>query len=131
MIGADDLRDFFDPEEFGYEVLIVDAVGVSKKVLGMWGDPAAFGRLQRPGNPQGAAQVEMRVAQQVLQLPNEDVPADWSSCRVVDADAVFSITRVAPHGGLRSLLTLIPYGDRQARSQEVGNGWLPARAPSR
>lgn len=130
MIGADDLASFFDPEEFGCEVLIVGPAG-SCKVNGMWGDPAAFGRLQRPGVPNGAAQVEVRMAEKVLQLPNEDVPQDWSQCRVVDGGVEFSITRVAPHGRLRSLLTVVPYGDRKARAEEVGGGWLPARSASR
>lgn len=130
MIGADDLASFFDPEEFGCEVLIVGLAG-SCKVNGMWGDPAAFGRLQRPGVPNGAAQVEVRLDEKVLQLPNEDVPQDWANCRVVDGGVEFSITRVAPHGRLRSLLTLVPYGDRKGRAQEVSGGWLPARSASR
>ena len=130
MIGDDDLASFFDPEEFGCEVLIVGPVG-SCKVNGMWGDPAAFGRLQRPGVPNNAAQVEVRMAEQVLQLPNEDVPQDWTQCRVVDGGVEFSITRVAPHGRLRSLLTLVPCGDRKGRAQEVSGGWLPARPATR
>lgn len=131
MIGADDLASFFDPEEFGCEVLIVGPAG-TRPVNGMWGEPAAFGRMQRPGNPKEAAQVDVRLAQQVLQLPNEDVPADWEECRVVDGGVEFSITKVAPHGRLRSLLTLVPAGNRKARSAEEGKkgGWLPARAPS-
>jgi hypothetical protein len=130
MIGADDLDSFFDPEEFGCEVLIVGADG-SVKVNGMWGDPAAFGRLQRPGVAKNAAQTEVRFDEKVLQLPNEDVPQAWQQCRVVDGGVEFSITRVAPHGRLRSLLTLVPYGDRKARAEEVNGGWLPARPQSR
>lgn len=130
MIGDDDLASFFDPEEFGCEVLIVGPTG-SRPVNGMWGDPAAFGRLQRPGVPNNAAQIEVRLDEKVLQLPNDDVPLDWEECRVVDGGVDFSITRVDPHGRLRSLLTLVPYGDRKARAQEVSGGWLPARSARR
>lgn len=127
MIGDDDLASFFDPEEFGCKVLIVGPAG-TRSVCGMWGDPAAFGRLQRPGVPNGAAHAQVRMAEKVLQLPNEDVPQDWAQCRVVDDGVEFSITHVAPHGRLRSLLTIVPFGDRKARSGEVAGGWLPPRS---
>ena len=54
MIGEDDLASFFDPEEFGCRVVILTDAG-ELEVLGMWGDPAAFGRLQRPATFRGAA----------------------------------------------------------------------------
>jgi len=96
MIGADDLASFFDPEEFGCEVLIVGPAG-SCKVNGMWGDPAAFGRLQRPGVPNHAAQTDVRMAEQVLQLPNEDVPQDWTQCRVVDGGVGLLLDATGAH----------------------------------
>lgn len=127
MVGDDDLASFFDPEEFGCRVLIIDA-GDSRYVLGMWGDPAAFGRMQRPGTDKGAAQLRIQPNQKVLQLPNEDVPVAWSSAMVIEGDAQFSIVSVEPHGRLRSLLTLVPYGDRAARLKDKAqSGWLPTQ----
>jgi hypothetical protein len=128
MIGDDDLASFFDPEEFGCRVVIIGGGGVPADVLGMWGDPAAFGRIQRPDVAKGAAQLRVRADVKVLQVPNEDVPADWSVAKVVDAGVEFAITEVAPHGRLRSLLTLVPYGDRADRAKDTkSNGWIPNR----
>lgn len=127
MIGADDLASFFDPEEFGCRVLIITGAG-QVEALGMWGDPAAFGRLQRPGVEKGASQLRVRPNLKVLQLPNEDVPADWSTAKVLEGDAAFAITDVAPYGRLRSLLTLVPWGDRAARAKDQkSHGWLPTQ----
>lgn len=128
MIGADDIASFFDPEEFGCRVLIITDDG-QVEALGMWGDPAAFGRLQRPSVDKGAAQISVRAAEQVLQLPNEDVPADWSSARiVVEPGAEWACVKVVPHGRLRSLLTLVPYADRGARAKEgKSSAWLPSQ----
>lgn len=128
MIGDDDLASFFDPEEFGCRVVIIGRNGVPADCLGMWGDPAAFGRLQRPDLSKGAAQMRVRADLKVLQIPNEDVPADWSVAKVLEGDVEFAITDVAPHGRLRSLLTLVPYGDREARAKDTkSNGWIPNR----
>lgn len=128
MIGADDLESFYDPEEFGCRVLIIDGAGSAAEVLGMWGDPTAFGRLQRPSVDKGAAQLRVQPNQKVLQIPNEDVPADWRGVKVLEDDVEFSIVDVVPHGRLRSLLTLVPYGDRAARVKDTkSNGWLPTQ----
>lgn len=127
MIGADDLASFFDPEEFGCRVLIITGAG-QVEALGMWGDPAAFGRLQRPSVDKGAAQISVRAAEQVLQLPNEDVPRDWQSARIVEGGVEWACVKVAPCGRLRSLLTLVPYADRGARAKEgKSSAWLPSQ----
>lgn len=128
MIGADDLADFFDPEEFGCEVLIVGGGGQAVRVLGMWGDPAAFGVMLRQGTNVGAAQIRAKANQRVLQVSNEDVPDDWHLAKVVESDREFSITDVSPHGRLRSLMVLVPYGDREARVKDPAqHGWLSSQ----
>jgi hypothetical protein len=129
MIGADDLADFYDPEEFGCEVLIVGSGGGQPaKVLGMWGEPAAFGLMLRQGTNVGAAQIRAKANQRMLQVSNEDVPVDWHLAKVIESDREFSIAEVTPHGRLRSLMVLVPYGDRQARVKDPAqNGWLPTQ----
>lgn len=129
MIGADDLQDFFDPEEFGCAVQLIERGQLPRSVNGMWGIPVAIGRMQRSGSPSTGSTMRVKPGMDYLQLPNDEVPADYTTTKVVADDAEYSITEVAPLGRLRSLLTLVPYGDRAARLEdEKSNGWLPTKS---
>jgi hypothetical protein len=128
MIGADDLQDFYDPEEFGCTVQLIEVGQKPRSVNGMWGAPVAFGRMQRSGSPSTGATLRVKPGIDYVQLPNDELPADHTTTKVVADDAEYSITEIAPLGRLRSLLTLVPYGDRAARQgDEKSNGWLPTK----
>jgi hypothetical protein len=129
MIGDDDLASFFDPEEFGCTVVLIEHGRAPRSVSGMWGAPVADGRIQRANNVKAAAQVKARPDQRFLQLPNDDVPADLPSTKLVADDAEYSIVDDEPLGRLRTLLTLVPYGDRKARASDgKSHGWLPTKS---
>jgi hypothetical protein len=128
MIGDDDFDSFFDPEEFGCTVVLIELGRAPRSVNGMWGAPVASGRIQRTGNVKTAAQVKARPNQRFLQLPNDEVPADLPGAKLVADDAEYSIVDDEPLGRLRTLLTLVPYGDREARASDgKSHGWLPTK----
>ena len=130
MIGDDDQDGFFDPEEFGCTVTLIEPGRDGRPVNGMWGVPLGFGRMQRANGVRAAAQVRATPDSRVLQLPNAEAPVHFKLAKVVDEEGVaYSITEIAPHGRLRKLLTLVPYGDRQARAEdEKQHGWLPTKS---
>ena len=120
MIGADDLSDFFDPDEFGVIAEIVEPGWPAREVRGIEGAPSGSGRLSRPGVEQGASSLRVRPDQAQLQLASQDAPRDWRKAKLSIAGIEYSIVAVEPLGRLRSLLTLIPYGDRSAPAGERG-----------
>lgn len=130
MIGDDDFDSFFDPEEFGCTVTLIEPGREARPVNGMWGVPLGIGRMQRANGVRAAAQVRATPDSRVLQLPNADAPVDYAAAKVIDEEGFeHSITEVVPHGRLRKLLTLIPYGNRQARVEDTKqNGWLPVKS---
>lgn len=129
MIGDDDFDSFFDADEFGCIVTLIEPGREARPVNGMWGVPAAMGRMQRANGVRAAAQIRATPDSRVLQLPNADAPVDYQLAKVVDEEGVeHSITEIVAHGRLRKLLTLVPYGSRQARAEDVKqNGWLPTK----
>ena len=86
----------------------------------MYGKPGATGALYRAGIDPGAAQVKVKPLKEHLQLPTREVPANWKTTKVVADGAEYSITDVEPVGRVRSVLTLIPFGDRDAQPAERG-----------
>lgn len=129
MIGADDFETFFDDDEFGCTVQVLEPSRAARSASGMWGEPVGFGRLQLAGNNSASANIQAQPDMRKLQLPNDEVPENWKLTKIVADDAEYSIAHVAPLGRLRSLLTLVPYGDRVARvGDQKQNGWLPTKS---
>lgn len=120
MIGDDDFDSFFDPEEFGCTVQLIEPGLEARSVNGMWGAPAKSGRLYRSGVDPNAANLRVKANQVSLQLPREEVPLNWKTTKVVTDDAEYSIAAAEPLGRLRTLLTLVPYGNRAAPAGERG-----------
>ena len=120
MIGDDDFASFFDPDEFGCTVQLIEPGREPRKVDGMYGKPGATGALYRAGIDPGAAQVKVKPLKEHLQLGNRDVPINWKITKVVADGVEYSITDVEPVGRVRSVLTLIPFGDREAQPVERG-----------
>ena len=120
MIGADDFATFFDPDEFGCTVRLIEPGRPPRDVDGMFGKPETSGGIYRAGVDPNASTVRAAPKQRHLQLPRSEVPADWQSTKVVADDVTYSIADVAPLGRLRSLLTLTPFGDRTAAPGERG-----------
>ncbi|HUH05952.1 MAG TPA: hypothetical protein VML75_28375 [Kofleriaceae bacterium] len=120
MIGDDDFDSFFDPEEFGCTVQLIEPGREARAVNGMWGEPVKSGRLYRSGVDPNAATVRVKPNQASLQLPRDEVPLNWKTTKVVTDDAEYSIAVAEPLGRLRTLLTLVPYGNRAAPAGERG-----------
>lgn len=120
MIGDDDFSSFFDPDEFGCVVQLIEPGQEPRNVAGMFGKPGATGALYRTGIDPGAAQMKVRPLKEHLQLPTREVPISWKATRVVSDGVTYSITDVEPLGRVRSVLTLIPFGDRDAQPAERG-----------
>ncbi|OEC32872.1 hypothetical protein SAMN05216600_12822 [Pseudomonas cuatrocienegasensis] len=120
MIGDDDFDSFFDPEEFGCTVQLIEPGREARAVNGMWGEPQKSGRLYRSGVDPNAANVRVKPNQASLQLPRDEVPLNWKATKVVTDDAEYSIAAAEPLGRLRTLLTLVPYGNRAAPAGERG-----------
>lgn len=120
MIGADDLADFFDPDEFGCTAQLIEPGKAPVAVVGMFGKPEKSGGLYRGGIDPGAAQIRGKGIQEHLQLATSQVPAAWKTAKVVSGGIEYSITAVEPLGRVRSVLTLIPYGDRAVAPAERG-----------
>lgn len=114
MIGDDDFATFFDPDEFGCTVQLIEPGQKARDVDGMFGKPDGSGGIYRSGIDPNTAQTRGTPKQRHLQLPRGEVPADWSRTKVVADGLQYSIGDVEPLGRLRSLLTLVPYGDRDA-----------------
>lgn len=122
MIGDDDFESFFDPDEFGCTVQLIEPGKAPRDVDGMFGKPGASGALYRTGIDPGAAQMKVKPLKEHLQLPTREVPVNWKTARVVSDGVSYSITDVEPLGRVRSVLTLIPFGDRDAQPVER-NKW--------
>lgn len=120
MIGDDDFATFFDPDDFGCRVQLIEPGREPRSVAGMYGKPGATGALYRAGIDPGAAQAKVKPLKQHLQLSNREVPVNWKATKVVADGAEYSITDVEPVGRVRSVLTLIPFGDRDAQPAERG-----------
>lgn len=120
MIGDDDFGTFFDPDDFGCRVRLIEPGREPRSVAGMYGKPGATGALYRAGIDPGAAQSRVKPLKEHLQLPTREVPVDWKTTKVVADGVEYSITDVEPAGRVRSVLTLIPFGDRDAQPAERG-----------
>lgn len=120
MIGAEDLGDFFDPDEFGVTVHLVEPGEPAWPVNGLEGAPDGSGRMYRSGVDPNSSNLRVKPDQVKLQLARDAVPAGWKLVKVVLNGAEYSIASVEPIGRLRSLLTLVPYGDRSAPAGERG-----------
>lgn len=120
MIGAEDLGDLFDPDEFGTTVQLAEPGQPVRAARALEGAPDGSGRLYRSGVDPNAASLRVRPDQVKLQLARGDVPASWKLTKVVLGGSEYSITNVEPLGRLRSLLTIVPYGDRAVQPAERG-----------
>lgn len=126
MIGDDDFDSFYDPDEFGCRVQLIEPGREPRSVDGMYGKPGTTGSLYRAGIDPGAAQVKVKPLKTHLQLSNREVPVNWKTTKVVADGVEYSITDVEPFGRVRSVLTLIPFGDRDAQPAERGT-WRASR----
>lgn len=119
MIGADDLDALYDPDEFGCTVQVIEPGREARTVNGMRGAPARSGRQYRSGVDPNAANLRVKPDQVLLQMATAAVPQDRTAKIVVDG-VEYSVGSVEPLGRLRSLLTLVPYGNRAAPAGERG-----------
>jgi hypothetical protein len=129
VIGADDLADLYDPDEFGCIVQVIEAGLEAREVGGMWGAPAKSGRLYRSGVDPNAANMRVTPNQRHLQIALPDLPASIPGTKVVADGREYSIGNVEPLGRLRVLLTLVPFGDRAAPAGDRGK-WQASNSPS-
>lgn len=120
MIGADDLADLYDPDEFGARVQILEQGLPARWANGMEGDPVKSGRMYRSGIDPNASTLRVKLDQVKFQMARADAPASWKTAKVVLHQVEYSITALEPLGRLRVLLTLIPFGDRAAAPGERG-----------
>lgn len=120
MIGEDDFASFFDPDEFGVRVVLVEPGRSPRDVDGMLGVPEVTGRVYRTGIDPGAAKVGARLNRKHLQLPRSEAPASKVGVKVIIDQIEYSVGDIEPLGRLRSLLTLIPWGDREQQPEERG-----------
>jgi hypothetical protein len=119
VIGADDLDALYDPDEFGCTVQVIEPGREARTVNGMLGAPARSGRQYRSGVDPNAANLRVKGDQVLLQMATPAVPQDRTAKIVVDG-VEYSVGNVEPLGRLRSLLTLVPYGNRAAPAGERG-----------
>lgn len=129
MIGADDLADLYDPDEFGCRAQLIEEGHAAREVVGMLGAPAKSGRLYRSGIDPNAANVRVKPNQLHLQIALADLPATVVGTKVVVAGLAYSIGNTEPLGRLRVLLTLVPFGDRNAPAGDRGK-WQASNSPS-
>ncbi|MDH1551003.1 hypothetical protein [Pseudomonas juntendi] len=120
MIGEDDFASFFDPDEFGVRVVLVEPGQDPRKVDGMLGAPEVTGRVYRTGIDPGAAKTGVRLNRKHLQLPRNEAPASKVGVKVIIDQVEYSIGDIEPLGRLRALLTLIPWGERDQQPEERG-----------
>lgn len=126
MIGGDDFSTFFDPEDFGAVVVLVEPGQQPRDLAGMFGKPATESGIYRGGIDPGAANVRGRPAQDHFHIANSQLPATWRTAKVLVEGAEFSIANAQPFGRLRTVLTLVPYGDQAAPAGERGK-WQASR----
>ena len=127
MIGEDDLASFYDSDEFGCVAQLLEPGREPRKVDGMIGAPPASGPMYRTGIDPGAANVRAKPRQMLLQIPSRELPEDWPATKVELDGRSYSITEAEPLGRLRTVLTLIPWGDRSAPAGAQGR-WQASRS---
>lgn len=120
MIGADDLADFFDPDEFGTVIVMTEPGQPPRDVAGIIGTPLARGSIFRAGIDPGAAQVRVLPDQVQVQVANKDVPRPYQGVKVEVSGRSYIIAETAPIGRLRTLLTMTPDGQRPVPTSELG-----------
>lgn len=120
MIGEDDLEDFFDPDEFGVKVTVLEDGRPARPLRGTLGAPRASGGMYRSGSDPNAAQLRVKPAQEILTVANSAVPAGWQRVKVLLRGVEHSIAKVEPVGRLRTALVLVPYGDIAMQPPERG-----------
>jgi hypothetical protein len=120
VIGDDDFAAFYDPDEFGAIVQLIEQGQAARDVAGMFGKPDASGGIYRGGIDPGAANVRGKPLQDHFQIANRELPANWKAAKVVSKGVEYSIVAAEPLGRIRTLLTLVPYGDREATPAERG-----------
>jgi len=120
MIGDDDFATFFDPEEFGELAQFIDPGVEPRDVAGIRGAPSKSGGIYRGGIDPGAANVRAVPLQEHFQISNRELPPKWKETKVIFRGAQWSIVNVEPLGRVRTLLTLVPFGDRAAPPGERG-----------
>lgn len=117
MIGEDDLEAFFDPDEFGLRLVLVEDSKPAREVLGMQNPRERSGPLYRSGIDPNAANLRVRPDQVKVQIATRDVPALYRAQRIELDGASWSIANVEPLGRLRSLMTLVPHGARKSKPE--------------
>ncbi|MCF4980747.1 hypothetical protein GIW56_22910 [Pseudomonas gessardii] len=120
MIGADDLADFFDADEFGTVIVVTEQDKPPRDVPGIIGTPLARGSIFRAGIDPGAAQVRVLPDQVQVQVANKDVPRPHQGVKVLVSGRHYVIAETAPIGRLRTLLTMTPDGQRTPPTSELG-----------
>lgn len=120
MIGDDDFASFFNPDEFGVRVRLIEPGRDARDVDGMLGKPETTGRVYRAGVDPGAAKTNSRLDRKFLQLPRGETPVEKVGTKVVIDRHEYAVTDIEPLGRVRSLLTLIPWGDREEQPVERG-----------
>lgn len=128
MIGADDLADLYDPDEFGCIAQVIEEGLAARDVKGMLGVPAKSGRLYRSGIDPNAANMRVKPNQRHLQIALPDLPASVPGTKVIVEGVAYSIGNVEPLGRLRVLLTLVPFGVRAAPAGDRGK-WQALNSP--
>lgn len=109
MIGADDLDDFFDPDEFGCEVRLVVGDDVIE-IRGMLRPAPQPTELRQGNRSQGG--VRSKPGERELQIAAHDLPADWPDRRVELDQGHYTAVEVLPVGRVRVGLVLVPYSER-------------------
>lgn len=120
MIGDDDFASFFDPDEFGVRVRVIEPGRDPRDVDGMLGKPEVSGRIYRAGVDPGAAKTSAKLSRKYLQLPRAETPAGPVGTKVVIDRVEYAVTDIEPLGRVRSLLTLIPWAERENQPAERG-----------
>lgn len=117
MIGEDDLAAFFDPDEFGLRLVLIEGGKPAREVLGMKNPRDRSGPLYRSGIDPNAANLRVRPDQVKVQVATSDVPALYRAQRIELEGATWSIANVEPLGRIRSLMTLVPHGARESKPE--------------
>lgn len=110
MIGDDDWRSFFDPEEFGCELQMVLG-GDVREVPGMLGAPRSPDQLRTGNRNQGG--VRAKPGETICQVPRSELPEDWPQRQVHLDGKIYTAVEVIPVGRIRVALVLVPYSERE------------------
>lgn len=129
MIGEDDLADFFDPEEFGQWLTVLEPGHPVRRVLCLEAEPQKSGKVYRSGSDPSAATLRGTPAQTKVQVANGDMPAVTQGVRVQLGGRDYAIAHVEPRGRLLHLLTLVPFGSVAEDPPERGK-WRASNSRS-